>query len=207
LLSHTNYPDEVYVNKRKRLIQIFFLKNLLLKSAVNCFLERIIIYIKILETESVYTMSYFDSEKDYDPWASSYETNVPAYSFGTQPAAPEPSVAAPQADFSAPTTTLAAQPEAPQQAFPAPQPDFSAQQAAFAAQPTAPQQDSPAAPPTFSAPQPAFADEPAAPQQVFPAPQPNFVAPQPAFADPQTIQAKVQNLKWVHFLYKILNLD
>ena len=71
--------------------------------------------------EKVYKMSYSESEKDNDPWAPSYEANVPAYSFGTQPAATRPSFAAPQPDLAAQQPAFAAQPEdplqAPQQAF------------------------------------------------------------------------------------------
>ena len=70
-------------------------------------------------------MSYFDSEKDNDPWASTYQANMPAYSFGAQPVAPEPSIAAPQPAFADP-------PAASQQAFPAPPPNFAAPQPAFA---------------------------------------------------------------------------
>jgi len=80
-------------------------------------------------------MSSFDSENDYDPWASSYEANMPAYSFDAQPAVPQPSYAAPQPDLAAPE----AQPEAPLQAsqldfeqgFPTQEPDIQALQSAF----------------------------------------------------------------------------
>ena len=33
-------------------------------------------HLKIHETESVYKMSYFDCEKDTDPWASTYEAGL-----------------------------------------------------------------------------------------------------------------------------------
>lgn len=70
-------------------------------------------------------MSYFDSQKE-DPWASSFGSSAPAYSFGEQPTAP---LQAPQPAF--PTQ----QPEfqAPQPSFAAPQPSFTAPQATFAA--------------------------------------------------------------------------
>jgi len=84
-------------------------------------------------------MSSSDSENPYDPWASSYQANVPAYSFCAQPAVPQPSYAAPQPDLAAPQPAFAAQPEAPLQAsqldfeqgFPTQEPDTQALQSAF----------------------------------------------------------------------------
>ena len=61
-------------------------------------------------------MSYFDSQKD-DPWASSFGSSAPAYSFGEQPEAPPFSFAAPEPDFPAPESSFAAT-----------QPDFGAPQ-------------------------------------------------------------------------------
>jgi hypothetical protein len=98
---------------------------------VNNFLELIFIYLKKHEIKSVYKMSYFDSENDYDPWAP--VNSAPAYSFSGQPAAPEPSYAAPQPGFSAPQPAFAGQNEAPQQASSAPPPPFAAPPPAFAA--------------------------------------------------------------------------
>jgi hypothetical protein len=79
-------------------------------------------------------MSNFDSENEYDPWAP--VNSAPAYSFGPQPAAPQPSIAATQPAFA---PQPAAPQQAPQQGFPAQQPAFQAPQPAFAAQPAAPQ--------------------------------------------------------------------
>ena len=61
-------------------------------------------------------MSYFDSQKE-DPWASSFGSSGPAYSFGEQPAAPQPAFSAPEPAFSAPQPAFAA----PQPASEAPQ--------------------------------------------------------------------------------------
>jgi hypothetical protein len=119
--------------------------------SVYNFLERIFIYLNIHETESVYKMSYFDSENEYDPWAP--VNSAPAYSFGTQPAAPQPSFAGPQPDLPAPQPAFAPQAEAPLQA---------------------PQQGFPTQQPAFQAPQPAFA----APQPYSAAPQAAFAGPQ-----------------------------
>ena len=79
---------------------------------VNDFLELIFISNKILLIELVLKMSYFDSENEYDPWAP--VNSAPAYSFGGQPAAPQPSFAAQEPDLPAPQPAFAAQPEAPQ---------------------------------------------------------------------------------------------
>ena len=146
-------------------IKIFITRTNQNALTVNKFLELIFIYLKKHETESVYKMSYFDSENEYDPWAP--VNSAPAYSFGTQPAAPQPSFAAQQPDFSAQQPAFAPQPDVPQQDFSA-QPDLSAQQPVFAGQHEAPQQASPAPPPPFAAPRPPFT-----------APQADFAAPQP----------------------------
>ena len=68
-------------------------------------------------------MSYFDNQKE-DPWASSFGSSAPAYSFGEQPAAPQPSFAVPQPVFTAQQSAFAAPPpdlSAPEQGFEFPQ--------------------------------------------------------------------------------------
>jgi len=97
-------------------------------------------------------MSYFAD----DPWASSPGSSAPAYSFGEQPAAPQPAFAASQPTFAAPQTALED-----------PQPVFAGAQPAVAAPYTA-----------FAAPQPAFAT----PQPAFSAPQTAQAFPPPVFA-------------------------
>ena len=71
-------------------------------------------------------MSYIDSQKE-DPWASSFGSSAPAYSFGEQPAAPQPSFEAPKPVFTAQQPAFAA----PEPAFAAPPLDFAAPEPAF----------------------------------------------------------------------------
>ncbi|CBY12119.1 unnamed protein product [Oikopleura dioica] len=63
-------------------------------------------------------MSYFD--KQDDPWGSSFGSSAPAYSFGEQPAAPQPTFKAPQPTFTATESSF----DAPQTNIAAPQPTF-----------------------------------------------------------------------------------
>jgi hypothetical protein len=106
-------------------------------------------------------MSHFD--KQDDPWASSFGSGAPAYSFGEQPAAPQPTYAAPESSF--------APPPAPEPALADLQPTFAAPESSFAP----PQANFAAPEPALAAAQPTFA----APESSFAPPHANFAAPQP----------------------------
>jgi len=84
-------------------------------------------------------MSYFD--KQDDPWGSSFGSSAPAYSFGEQPAAPQPTFKAPQPTYTAPESAFAA----PQPTLASLEPTFAAPVSSFDAPQT-----------SFAAPQPTF---------------------------------------------------